>query len=65
KQQQLRYENDKEMLTNRTVFPHKYDIKYLHKKYHEKYISTLNSKEMLNQLEKEIKDFNTNKKGSA
>ncbi|CAG8792869.1 36440_t:CDS:2 [Gigaspora margarita] len=64
-QQQLKYKNDEEMLANRAVFPYKSDIKYLHKKYHEKHIGVPNGKEMFNWLEKEISDFNTNKKGNT
>ncbi|KAF0485819.1 hypothetical protein F8M41_022746 [Gigaspora margarita] len=47
-QQQLKYENDEEMLADRAVFSHKSDIKYLHKKYHEKHIGAPNRKEMFN-----------------
>ncbi|CAG8736990.1 20249_t:CDS:2 [Cetraspora pellucida] len=39
---QLKYENDKEMLADRALFLHKNDVKYLYKKYHEKYIGTQN-----------------------
>ncbi|KAF0506073.1 hypothetical protein F8M41_019194 [Gigaspora margarita] len=46
-QQQLKYENDKKMLADRAVFPHKSDIKYLHKKYREKHIGAPMEKKYL------------------
>ncbi|KAF0543577.1 hypothetical protein F8M41_003645 [Gigaspora margarita] len=43
---QLKYDNDEEVLADRTICPQKYDIYYLHKKFLDQSISARNRKEM-------------------
>ncbi|CAG8737176.1 13886_t:CDS:2 [Cetraspora pellucida] len=42
KEMQLKYENNEEMLADRMLFPHKNNIKYLYKKYHNKHMGAQN-----------------------
>ncbi|CAG8725847.1 22458_t:CDS:2, partial [Cetraspora pellucida] len=62
---QLKYENDEEILADRTTCPNKQDIYYLYQMFLNKSISTKNGKEMFNRLAEEVMKFNDSKKRSV
>ncbi|CAG8449623.1 3612_t:CDS:2 [Cetraspora pellucida] len=49
---QLKYKNDEEILADRAIYPYKYNVYYLHKKFLNISISTKNKKEMFSCLAK-------------
>ncbi|CAG8512715.1 17884_t:CDS:2 [Cetraspora pellucida] len=62
---QLKYENDKEILADRTICPYKYNVYYLHEKFLNIFVNAKNKKEMFSCLAKKVTKFNYNKKESA
>ncbi|CAG8625715.1 3334_t:CDS:1, partial [Scutellospora calospora] len=62
---QLKHENNEEILADRAIIPHRNDVYYLYQKYRELHVGDQNGEGMFNRLEKEVAEFNNNKKGIA